>query len=190
MLKTAQGPWWFSAIYHRQKLWYVVMICLEKQMLVAQQKRILFDLDVLIKLFEFLQNTQQFDPLYVTISRFNMWMCTEHKSKYEHDKSHSLMKAFLNNAKTKKHLSTGCISAIIKYSDSLMCKKKYLANHPHKNTTNCMDSATTSLVESQNQVVHGHLGVWSNLNIEMGMNAWPNTLMKKLLNPRTRVFVI
>jgi hypothetical protein len=32
-----------------------------------------------------------------------------------------------------------------------------------------MDSATTSPVESQNQIVHGHLGVRTNLNIEKGI---------------------
>ena len=35
--------------------------------------------------------------------------------------------------------------------------------------TNCMDSATTLPVESQNQIVHGHLGVHTNLNIEKGI---------------------
>ncbi len=32
-----------------------------------------------------------------------------------------------------------------------------------------MDSATTSPVESQNQIVHGHLRVHTNLNIEKGI---------------------
>ena len=35
--------------------------------------------------------------------------------------------------------------------------------------SNCIDSATTSPVESQSQIVHGHLGVHTNLNIEKGI---------------------
>ena len=98
-----------------------------------------------------------------------MQICTEHENKYEHDCSHSLLKEFLRQKKTKKQLSTDCISSVVKYADELICKEKYLSNHHHKYITNCMDSATTSPVESQNQIVHGHLRVRTNLNIEKGI---------------------
>jgi hypothetical protein len=98
-----------------------------------------------------------------------MRICTEHETKYEHDRSHSLLKEFLKSKKVKRHLSTECISAILKYGDALICKETYLSNHHRMYITNCMDSATTSPVESQNQIVHGHLGVRTNLNIEKGI---------------------
>jgi hypothetical protein len=47
-----------------------------------------------------------------------------------------------------------------------------------------MDSATISLVESQNQIVHGHLGVHTNLNIEkkMQMTKYTNEKAKESQN--------
>ena len=71
--------------------------------------------------------------------------------------------------KVKRHLSADCISAILKYGDAIMCKENFLSNHHCMYITNCMDSATTSPVESQNQIVHGHLGVHTNLNIKKGI---------------------
>ena len=98
-----------------------------------------------------------------------MRICTEHETKYEHDRSHLLLKEFLRTKKVKRHLSADCISAILKYGDAIMCKENFLSNHHRMYITNCMDSATTSPVESQNQIVHGHLGVRTNLNIEKGI---------------------
>ena len=98
-----------------------------------------------------------------------MCICTEHETKYEHDRSHLLLKEFLWTKKVKRHLSADCISAILKYGDAIMCKENFLSNHHCMYITNCMDSATTSPVESQNQIVHGHLGVRTNLNIEKGI---------------------
>ena len=98
-----------------------------------------------------------------------MRICTENETKYEHDRSHSLLKEFLKSKRVKRNLSTECISAILKYGDALICKETYLSNHHRMYITNCMDSATTSPVESQNQIVHGHLGVQTNLNIEKGI---------------------
>ncbi len=111
-------------------------------------------------------------PYTVLGSTIVLWfrrICTEHETKYEHDCSHSLLKDFLKHKKTKKHLTTDCISANMQYGDALICKEKYLSNHHRKYIANCMDSATTSPVESQNQIVHGHLGVCTNLNIEKGI---------------------
>ena len=110
-----------------------------------------------------------FDLLGSTILLWFMRICTEHETKFEHDRSHSLLKIFLRTKKTKNHLSTDCIAAIIQYADALIGKEKYLSNHHRQYITNCMDSATTSPVESQNQIVHGHLGVRTNLNIEKGI---------------------
>ena len=104
-----------------------------------------------------------------TLVLWFMRICTDHGTKYEHDRSHSLLKIFLKNKKTQSHLSADCISVIIKYADALICKEPFLSNHHRKYITNCMHSATTSPVESQNQIVHGHLGVRTNLNIEKGI---------------------
>jgi hypothetical protein len=65
----------------------------------------------------------------------------------------------------QKHLSEECIFAILKYTEALFDKEKYLSNHFCKYVTNCMGSVTTSPVESQNQIVYGHLAIQTK-NIE------------------------
>ena len=49
-----------------------------------------------------------------------------------------------------------------------------------------MDSATTSPVESQNQIVHGHLGVRTNLNIEKGIEGMIKYTDKKQRNHKVK----
>lgn len=72
--------------------------------------------------------------------------------------SHKLLKEFLIHTTTKKQLSTECVAAFIKHVGSLFHKEKYFSS--------CMGSAKTSLVESQNHIIFGHLAIGSNLNIE------------------------
>ncbi len=92
----------------------------------------------------------------------------------------------LADKKVKRHLSADCISAILKYGDAIMCKENFLSNHHCMYITNCMDSATTSPVESQNQIVHGHLGVHTNLNTEKGIERMTNTQTKRQRNHKVR----
>ena len=99
-----------------------------------------------------------------------MHICTEHETKYEHDRSHLLLKEFLRTKKSQEASLSGLhLALFLKYGDAIMCKENFLSNHHRMYITNCMDSATTSPVESQNQIVHGHLGVRTNLNIEKGI---------------------
>lgn len=97
-----------------------------------------------------------------------MCICIKHETKF-----HSLLKDF------KTHLSIECIASIIKYAESLYDKEKYLSNHHCKYVINCMDSVTTSPLESENQIIHGHLGIQSNLNIDKGIERMTEYSHKK-----------
>ena len=79
-----------------------------------------------------------------------MLLCTEVESDAEFDRCCSLLKDFLRDSRTTQALSQECLSAVIELAESLADKKKYLGNHIRLHTTNCMDSQTTSPVESQN----------------------------------------
>jgi hypothetical protein len=61
------------------------------------------------------------------------------------------------------------VSAIIKFAHALVDTEKYLGNHIRLYTTNCMDSETTSPVESQNSNVKEKLGVTTNMDIHKGI---------------------
>ena len=53
-----------------------------------------------------------------------------------------------------------------------------------------MDSATTLPVESQNQIVHGHLGVCINLNIEKGIKQMTKYTDEKARKPNVRAYAV
>lgn len=88
-----------------------------------------------------------------------MRMCNEHETKAEFHMSHQLLIIFLNDKRTVTALGKKCIQSMISFAEMLLDKEIYLANYRRKYTTNCMDSMTTSPVESQNQVIHNVLDV-------------------------------
>lgn len=49
-----------------------------------------------------------------------------------------------------------------------------------------MDLATTSPVELQNQSVHGHSAVGTNLKIEKGVESITNYIIEKLVKPQSQ----
>jgi hypothetical protein len=55
------------------------------------------------------------------------------------------------------------------FAETLIEKEKYLGNHMRLYTTNCMDSETTSPVESQNSIVKEKLGVNGKMDIHKGI---------------------
>ena len=93
-----------------------------------------------------------------------MKMCSEVESKNEYDRMHLQLSDFLRNDKTMEDLGKECVSAMVLFSESLVDKELYLANYIRLNITNCMDSETTSPVESQNSVLHQKLGINSNFD--------------------------
>ena len=88
-----------------------------------------------------------------------MRLCNEHETKFEHDSSHRLLKAFLRHPKTELHLKKDCRNAVRDFAESLLNKEKHLGNHVRMFITSCMVSLTTSPVESQNSVIHKKLGI-------------------------------
>ena len=72
---------------------------------------------------------------------------------------HFQLSQFLRHKRTESNLGTKCVSAMLVFSESLVEKELYLANYMRHTITNCMDSATTSPVESQNSIVHQKLGI-------------------------------
>ena len=76
---------------------------------------------------------------------------------------------FLKDKRTKKALTVDCIAGVIKLAQSIVSKESYFAFHKKKCVTNSMDSFTTSPVESQNNIIHNHLGINSSMNAEKGI---------------------
>ena len=64
-----------------------------------------------------------------------------------------MLKIFLRDKQTIDDLGSSCVSTFVMFAESLIEKEKYLGNHMQLYTTNCMDSETTSPVESQNSIV-------------------------------------
>lgn len=86
-------------------------------------------------------------------------MCNENETKAEFMMSHDLLIRFLKDEKVIDAVGKRCIDAVISFAEMILDKEKYLANYRRKYVTNCMDSLTTSPVESQNNVIHNTLGV-------------------------------
>ena len=99
-----------------------------------------------------------------------MWLqqqCTDVESKVEYDLSVSLLKDFLRLEETSRVLSKKCIKAVLGLLDKLQAKEYKLANYQRMDRKNCMDSCTTSPVESQNNAIkHGPNAVSSNMNMD------------------------
>ena len=98
-----------------------------------------------------------------------MRICSHYETEHEHNHAHALFHRFLRSATTQEILSPECISSCIDFAEKLKDKEKFLGNHHRIYITNCMDSMTTSPVESQNNIVHNKLGVRSNLNADRGI---------------------
>ena len=98
-----------------------------------------------------------------------MRQCNEHETVKEYQRSCKELRRFLRDDRTITDLGLSCVSAIITFAESLVDKEKYLANHIRMYTTNCMDSETTSPVESQNSMVKQKLGINSNMDIHRGI---------------------
>ena len=94
-----------------------------------------------------------------------MRQCNEHETNAEYQRSSKELRSFLRDDRTLTDLGSSCVAAIIAFAESLMDKEKYLGNHIRLYTTNCMDSETTSPVESQNSIVKEKLGVNANMDI-------------------------
>jgi SWIM zinc finger len=70
---------------------------------------------------------------------------------------------------TMKDLSVSCRAAVTAFAEALVDKEKYLGNHIQMYTTNCMDSETTTPVESQNSIVKEKLGISGKMDIFKGI---------------------
>ena len=75
----------------------------------------------------------------------------------------------MRDRQTIDDLGIPCVSAIMMFAESLIDKERYLGNHMQLYTTNCMDSETTSPVESQNSIVKEKLGVNGKMDIHKGI---------------------
>ena len=84
------------------------------------------------------------------VLNFFMRMSTYVETSEEFDRCCSDLYLFLKDSRTVATLSGECISAIKEMGESVANKKSYLSNHIRLFITNCMDSLTTSPVESQN----------------------------------------
>jgi hypothetical protein len=93
------------------------------------------------------------------VLRWIMRQCNEHKKVSEYQRSYKELKIFLRDKWTIDDLGSLCVSAISMFAETLIEKETYLGNHMRLHTTNCIDSETTSPVESQNSIVKEKLGV-------------------------------
>lgn len=80
-----------------------------------------------------------------------------------------------------------CIASIFKYVESIFHKAKHLSNYRKQYITNCMESGTTSPAESQNQIIHGHLAIQSNLNIEKRIESMMEILGRRTIGGKISV---
>ena len=77
------------------------------------------------------------------------------------------MLKFLQLEQTVKDLGEKCISAVEKLQENLRAKESNLANYLRMDIGNCMDSCTTSPVESANSAIkHGPHKVNVNMNLD------------------------
>ena len=100
-----------------------------------------------------------------------MKMCNDVESKIEYDRMHFQLSQFRRHKRTESNLGTKCVSAMLVFSESLVEKELYLANYMRHTITSCMDSATTSPVESQNSIVHQKLSITSKTDTHTGVSS-------------------
>ncbi len=90
------------------------------------------------------------------------------ETKEEYDQLYHDLKAFLTNQRTYSGFSESCCLAIVELQENLCSKEAKLGNHFHLFLRNCMDTMTTSLVESCNHSVKpGTFSVHLNMNLDM-----------------------
>ena len=121
-----------------------------------------------------------------------MWLqqqCTDVESKVEYDLSVSLLKDFLRLEETSRVLSKKCIKAVLGLLDKLQAKEYKLANYQRMDRKNCMDSCTTSPVESQNNAIkHGPNAVSSNMNMDRSTGKMLEGVNNRLQERRNHAF--
>ena len=98
-----------------------------------------------------------------------MRQCNEHEKRSEYIRSCKELRVFLKNDRTMMDLSVSCRAAVTAFAEALVDKEQYLGNHIRIYTTNCMDSETTSPVESQNSIVKEKLGISGKMDIHKGI---------------------
>ena len=98
-----------------------------------------------------------------------MRQCNEHEKRSEYVRSCNELRDFLKHERTVQDLSVSCRVAVTTFAEALVGKEKYLGNHIRMYTTNCMDSETTSPVESQNSIVKEKLGISGKMDIQKGI---------------------
>ena len=105
--------------------------------------------------------------------------CNDCESKAEYDRSHIELSLFLRLPETAKVLSNACVEAIKSLQFSLQTREYKLAGYNRHEIKNCMDSSTTSPVESQNNTIkHGPNPVKSTMNL----NKASSRLMTGIIN--------
>ena len=103
------------------------------------------------------------------ILQWIMRQCNEHEKRSEYMRSCKELRDFLKHDQTMKDLSVSCHAAVTAFAEALVDKEQYLGNHIRMYTTNCMDSETTSPVESQNSIVKEKLGIRGKMDIHKGI---------------------
>ena len=98
-----------------------------------------------------------------------MRQCNEHEKRSEYIRSCKELRVFLKNDRTMMDLSVSCRASVTAFAKALVDKEQYLGNHIRIYTTNCMDSETTSPVESQNSIVKEKLGISGKMDIHKGI---------------------
>ena len=113
----------------------------------------------------------------------------EHEKRTEYLRSCMELKAFLKNERTTQDLPVLCHAANISFAEALVDKEQYLCSHIRLYTTNCMDSGTTSPVESQNSIVKEKLGVSGKMDIHKVVEKLLKTLIGQSSHKRKKHYV-
>ena len=115
--------------------------------------------------------------------------CTEVECKEEYDRSCQLLKGFLCEEETKKHLTQKCIRAVLALQEKLRAKEAKLANYMRMDSRNCLDACTTSPVESANNAIkHGPNKVSSNMNLDRSTERMISGVNRRLDKRRNQAF--
>ena len=75
------------------------------------------------------------------------------------------------------------------FAEILVEKETYLGNHMQSYTTNCMDSETTSPVESQNSIVKQQLGVNGKMDIHKGIEKIADNTKRKIQKQKEHALI-
>ena len=93
-------------------------------------------------------------------------MCCEHEKKEEYDRSNEILTEILIDRETVNAVGEKCVEAMKALQLNLKGKGRYLTHYRGMGLTMCLDTMTTSPVESMNELTtHGPRGVDSNMNL-------------------------